>query len=138
MQSYFIDTNILIYAYSETEPDKKNIANTLLADRSACISTQVVNEFIWIMSSKYSVNMNLLADVVKSLFTLYRIDIVDDRTISVAIDLSSRYRFSYWDSLIVSSAMKLSSSILYSEDFQHGQIIDKNITIINPFKPLTP
>jgi len=134
----FIDTNILVYAYSETEPEKKQIAVQLLTDRLICMSTQVVNEFIWIMSSKYRVDMKLLSDVAKNLFLLYRIDIVDDSTIATAIEMSMRYRLSYWDSLIVSSAMKLSCPILYSEDFQHKQIIEKSITVTNPFLPVSP
>lgn len=133
LNPYFIDTNILVYAYSETEPEKKQIAIRLLADRSICMSTQVVNEFIWIMSSKYHIDMKLLSDVAKNLFLLYRIDIVDDRTIAFAIDLSMRYQLSYWDSLIISSALKLNCATLYSEDLQHNQIIEKSITVTNPF-----
>jgi len=134
----FIDTNILVYAYSETELEKRRIAVQLLTDRSICMSTQVVNEFIWIMSSKYRVDMKLLSDVAKNLFLLYRIDIVDDRTIAVAIEMSMRYHLSYWDSLIVSSSMKLNCAILYSEDFQHKQIIEKSITVTNPFLSDSP
>lgn len=130
----FIDTNILVYAYSETEPEKKQVAVQLLTDRSVCMSTQVVNEFVWIMSSKYRVDMKLLSDVAKNLFLLYRMDIVDDRTIAAAIDMSMRYRLSYWDSLIVSSAMKLNCPVLYSEDLQHKQVIEKSVTITNPFQ----
>jgi predicted nucleic acid-binding protein len=129
----FLDTNILVYAYSETEPEKKQIAVQLLTDRSICMSTQVVNEFIWIMFSKYHVDMKLLQDVAKNLFLLYRMDIVDDRTIAGAIEMSIRYQLSYWDSLIVSSAMKLNCAVLYSEDFQRKQIIEKCITVTNPF-----
>jgi len=134
----FIDTNILVYAYSETEPEKKQVAVQLLTDRSVCMSTQVVNEFVWIMSSKYRVDMKLLSDVAKNLFLMYRMDIVDDRTIAAAIEMSMRYRLSYWDSLIVSSAMKLNCPILYSEDLQHEQVLEKSITIINPFLSAPP
>jgi len=134
----FIDTNILVYAYSETEPEKKQVAVRLLTDRSVCMSTQVVNEFVWIMSSKYRVDMKLLSDVAKNLFLLYRMDIVDDRTIAAAIAMSMRYRFSYWDSLIVSSAMKLNCPVLYSEDLQHKQVIEQSVTITNPFLSVPP
>jgi len=77
--------------------------------------------------------MKLLSDVAKNLFLLYRMDIVDDRTIAGAIEMSMRYQLSYWDSLIVSSAIKMNCAILYSEDFQHKQIIEKCITVTNPF-----
>jgi len=42
----FIDTNILIYAYSTTELDKRNITFTILESYSIVISVQVINEFI--------------------------------------------------------------------------------------------
>ncbi len=130
---FFIDTNVLVYAYSETEPEKKQIALQLLADRSICMSTQVINEFVWIMSSKYRVDMKLLSDVAKNLFLMYRMDTVDDKTITAAIDLSVRYRLAYWDSLIVSSALRLNCPTLYSEDLQHGQVFENHLTITNPF-----
>ena len=103
------------------------------ADASSQRTAQVVNEFVWIMSSKYRVDMKLLSDVAKNLFLLYRMDVVDDRTIAAAIEVAMRYRLSYWDSLIVSSAIKLNCPILYSEDLQHEQVLEKSITIANPF-----
>ena len=44
------------------------------------------------------------------------------------------YAFSYWDSLVISSALESGCSILYSEDMQNGQVINKKLTIKNPFK----
>lgn len=44
------------------------------------------------------------------------------------------YVFSYWDSLVISSALESGCSILYSEDMQNGQVINKKLTIKNPFK----
>ncbi len=93
----------------------------------------MVNEFVWIMSSKYRIDMKHLAEVAKNLFQLYRMDIVDDVTIAAAVEMSLRYRLSYWDSLIVSSAIKLNCPVLYSEDLQHEQVFEKSLTIINPF-----
>jgi len=49
--------------------------------------------------------------------------------------LLDRYWFSYFDSLILASALTANCQILYSEDFQHGQVIDGRLTIINPFLP---
>ncbi len=49
--------------------------------------------------------------------------------------LLDRYRFSYFDSLILTSALAANCQILYSEDLQHGQVIDGRLTIISPFLP---
>ncbi len=50
------------------------------------------------------------------------------------MDIKKRYRFSYWDSLIIASALENNCSILYSEDMQHSQVIEDNLKIINPFE----
>jgi predicted nucleic acid-binding protein len=55
-------------------------------------------------------------------------------TVSSAWELKRKCHHSYWDSLILASALESGSSILYTEDMQHGQIIEKKIKIINPFK----
>jgi predicted nucleic acid-binding protein len=50
-----------------------------------------------------------------------------------AIEIRGRYGFSYWDSLIVATALLSGCSILYSEDMQHDQVIESMLKIINPF-----
>jgi len=50
----FLDTNILIYAYSRTESQKRKIALEILTLEKAIISTQVVNEFVWVMYRKFN------------------------------------------------------------------------------------
>ena len=44
----------------------------------------------------------------------------------------SAHGFSYWDSLILAAALEAGCSTLYSEDMQHGQIVDESLTILNP------
>ncbi len=129
----FLDTNVLIYAYSETEADKKAKALPLLEDEPVCLSTQVVNEFVWVMNKKFNVSMDSLRQIVKNLFGLYRVGVISDVTITKAIDLSSQLTLPYWDSLIVASAIEAGCNVLYTEDLQHGQVIERNLTVKNPF-----
>ncbi len=49
-----------------------------------------------------------------------------------AVDISERYGFHFFDSLIVAAALRAKCSILYTEDLQHGQKIE-GLTIRNPF-----
>ncbi len=58
----FLDTNVFIYAYSKTEPEKKEIALKLLRSEEIVISTQVINEFIWVMYKKFKVEREKLPD----------------------------------------------------------------------------
>ena len=45
-----------------------------------------------------------------------------------------RYKFSFYDSVIVASALQARCKVLYSEDLQHGQVIDKQLRVTNPFE----
>lgn len=51
-----------------------------------------------------------------------------------ALDVAERHGFSHCDSLIIAAALEAGCARLYSEDLQHGQLIDQRLTIINPFK----
>ncbi len=53
-----------------------------------------------------------------------------------AIDIREKYKFQYYDSLIIATALENKCTILYSEDMQHGQIIERQLKIINPFREL--
>lgn len=101
----FLDTNILIYVYTETEPEKKDITLGILEKHDIVISTQVMNEFIWDMSRKYNINLNLIKEIVEWMWNHSRVLTIGKATIQNAINISSKYRFSYRDGLIVSSAI---------------------------------
>jgi len=129
----FIDTNILIYAYSSTDMLKKEKSLNILRSENLTMSTQVLNEFVWVMSRKYLLPIDLLRDVINNISGIAYISLITLSTINNAISLTERYKYSYWDSLIISSALETGCDVLYTEDLQHNQTI-KGIKIINPFK----
>ena len=129
----FVDTNVLIYAYSDTELEKKKKVLSLLTTESVAISTQVVNEFIWVMNRKFNVDFGSLKFIINNIFDLYKVCIINQPAVLKAIDLSKRLNFSYWDSLMLASALELGCNIFYTEDLQNGQNIDNQIMVINPF-----
>ena len=53
--SVFLDTNILVYLYSNTETDKRNISISLLKKYVCLTSTQALNEFSNVYIKKYKV-----------------------------------------------------------------------------------
>ena len=59
---------------------------------------------------------------------------VDQGTIRAAMRISIRYQLSHWDALIVAAALKADCDVLYSEDRQHGQVFDQQVTARNPFE----
>lgn len=132
----FIDTNIFIYAFDDDFPHKKTIANSIVelftSNPDYYISTQVLREFYSIVTRKIKVNAKIAKSFIVS---LKEFNIVADTldTILKAIDLQSKYSLSFWDSLIVASAIENNCTILYSEDMQHNLKI-QDLTVINPFK----
>lgn len=65
---------------------------------------------------------------------IFKFGVITKIDIKLAMNIKKRYKFSYWDSLIIASALENNCAILYSEDMQHGQIIEDRLTIVNPFR----
>jgi predicted nucleic acid-binding protein len=53
--------------------------------------------------------------------------------IQKALKLNSKYGYSYYDCLILASALLNDCEYLYSEDMQHNQLIEGKLKIVNPF-----
>jgi predicted nucleic acid-binding protein len=129
----FIDSNIIIHALGQTSSNAGQAAK-LLAD-SPIISTQVLSETINVLSRKPF--LLPIAEIRRLILTLEdkcHIEIISAKTVSGALDIAERYKFSWYDSLIVATAISANCSILYTEDMQHHQKIDGGLRIVNPYK----
>jgi len=129
----FIDTNIILYSYSKTELEKSEVANSLIFETKNLISNQVINETINILYKKYNLNSQQIEDVILELDDNFEICNFTIKTQVKALRIKEKYKYQYYDSLIIATALESGCSILYSEDMQHNQIIENKITIINPF-----
>ena len=127
----FLDSNIVLYAYGDDDL-KRGIAKGLLADYPK-ISVQVINECSHIMRRKLFWKPDKIAEELELLLVLVRLQPVDIRHIRLAWKIAARYGFSHYDSLIVATALESGCERLYSEDLQHGQIIEERLRIVNPF-----
>jgi predicted nucleic acid-binding protein len=72
--------------------------------------------------------------VINDFYAAYTVVEIDQTILVTATILREQYKLSYWDSLIIASALASSAPILYSEDMHDGLIVDQRLTIINPFK----
>ena len=63
----------------------------------------------------------------------FEIITVQIETIELALKIAEKYRYSYYDSVIIAAALESSCTLLYSEDMQHLQVIEEQLQIINPF-----
>ncbi|MBV8361534.1 MAG: PIN domain-containing protein [Deltaproteobacteria bacterium] len=136
MRSFF-DTNVLVYMFDQGERGKQRRAMQLFEDAigqgRALLSTQVLQEFFVVVTRRLSPPMPYeLAGRVIRAFTALPIVQVDPDIIVNAIELTRRYRFSFWDGLIIEAALRGGAKTLYTEDLQHGQVIE-TLQVENPF-----
>ena len=137
----FIDTNIWVYALLEARNDagKQQVALTLLRNLppavSIHVSAQVINEFHWTLARKYRLADDVVYDKATNGIVAVASAVLplELSTYLDAYGIKERYTFSFWDSLIVASALQAGCTTLYTEDLNHGMIVDKKLHIVNPF-----
>ena len=129
----FLDSNILIYGYSNSESDKQTIARRLIAESYSVISTQVLQELTNTVTRKFKFSYKDAETAIQECCRNNTLHINTEDTILQACRIASQYSFSFYDSLIVSAALESNCATLYSEDMHHHQTIDARLTIINPF-----
>ena len=129
----FIDTNIWIYAHLDAANRKCEQALRLLEKLPILVSsTQVLNEYYSVMLKKHIADP-LIQDNIEVIISVTDIQVISLNTLREAHRIKLRYGFSYWDSLIMATALEAGCQFLYSEDMQHQQRIENQITVINPF-----
>jgi predicted nucleic acid-binding protein len=134
----FLDTNVLVYAMDEATPAKRKIAEMLVSEArslgTGIISSQVIQETLNVATRKFTTTLSqddidvLLRDVwIPMMKVLPSYDLFQK-----AQQLHFRYQFSFYDSLIIAAAQIAGCKRLFTEDLQHGQVID-GLKIVNPF-----
>ncbi|MEZ4708530.1 MAG: PIN domain-containing protein [Caldilineaceae bacterium] len=98
------------------------------------ISSQVINEVSVNLLRKAHFAEEQVQQLIESFFAKYPVIEADKAIFLAASNLRQRYSFSYWDSLIVASALQAGVEVLYSEDMQHGLKVNGQLEIVNPFK----
>jgi predicted nucleic acid-binding protein len=129
----FIDTNILVYCYTGDEPDKSKKALLLSDNPNAFISTQVLTEFSNTLKKKFGYAWNEIELTLNEVSSNFNVYINTPATIEQACRIADKYKFSFYDSLIITAALACNCTILFSEDMQHGQTIEDTLKIVNPF-----
>lgn len=132
----FLDTNIIIYAFSEDEIEKQSVALSLLErqDDNVLISKQVINELSNILLKKFKLSSNQVEDAILELDTIVNIADFDLSTQIKALHIKDKYNLQFYDSLIIATALENRCTILYSEDMHHNFFVENRLKIVNPFK----
>ena len=127
----FFDTSVLLYLLSD-DPVKADRIENLLSARGV-ISVQVLNEFAVVALRKLRMPLNEVREILDTIRRVCDVEPITIETHDRGLAVCERYRFSLYDSMLVAAALISGVEILYSEDLQHGQVIDDQLRVTNPF-----
>ena len=133
----FIDMNVLVYAYDRSAGKKQAIAAGLIEqcweDMNGCLSIQVLQEFHVVVSGKITPPLDhLVARQIVADLSRWRLHLPDASDLLQAIDLARQLRLSFWDAMILQSALRLGCRRILTEDLSNGQTYG-SLQVINPF-----
>jgi predicted nucleic acid-binding protein len=133
----FLDTNIIVYAHDSSSSEKnaiaKEIMDNLWESKKGVISIQVLQEFFVCVTQKIKNPLQIKnARMILEYLSTWEIVINDKHITMQAIDLQEKFKFSFWDSLIIQAAVQGQTKILLSEDLPDGQLV-MGTKILNPF-----
>jgi predicted nucleic acid-binding protein len=120
----FIDSNVLIYAYSDEEI-KREKALGIINMNESIVSIQVINEFVNVVKKKFNKKNDEILEALEEIEE--QLIIWDNYNLYLtkkAINLNERYKYSYYDCLIIAAALEAECLILYTEDMHHNHLIE--------------
>lgn len=133
----FVDSIVLVYAHDISAGEKREraleLVQALWESRRGCISIQVLQEFYVAITQKVPepVSRATAERIIQDL-SLWRVHSPNARDVLGAIDLQHRYQISFWDAMIVQSAVQAGCEVLWTEDLSVGQLYG-GVIVENPF-----
>ncbi|MDW5314206.1 PIN domain-containing protein [Rhizobium sp. PL01] len=132
MTAPLLDTNILVYAF--TNDYRAAQAQELLSE-PFILSVQALNEFANVAARKLGMSWAEVRSAIEDISALaVAVQPVDRECNLQALDLVDRFNFSFYDALMIAVALQADSKHGFSEDMQHGLVIDGRMTVLNPFR----
>ncbi len=132
---FFLDTNILVYAFDHSSPNKLKTAQSILLTKNWVVSWQVLQEFCHVALHRFQTPLKQedLQDYLNLVLWPRCALFPSSEIYSHALMIQQATQYRFYDALIVSSAIASGASVLYSEDLQSGRKID-SLVIQNPFE----
>lgn len=127
----FLDTNIALYTMGQD--DRKKLIARELVSKLPFVSAQVVNGCVNVCLRKFGFGCERAYAFANLLMLKTNVLPVDELVIRKSAEVAMRYQISNWDALIVAVALLADCDVLYTEDMQHGQLIEDRLRIVNPF-----
>ncbi len=132
MAGSFLDTNILVYA-AASDGSKADRAEALIA-AGGTISVQVLNELANVARRKMRLSWAETRSLLTTVRALLTVEALTVEIHTRGLALAERYGLSLYDGLIVASALEAGCERLWSEDMQHGLMIEGRLEISDPFR----
>jgi predicted nucleic acid-binding protein len=143
----FLDTNIFVYAVDAQSATPVSGAKAAIADdlirgalesQNAWISYQVIQEFFNVALRKFTVPMPVeyARRYLSTVFRSFGVVHSSFGLFSEATEICSRYRLSWYDSIILAAAAEAGCEVIYTEDLQHGSKVN-GVLVENPFRGAT-
>jgi predicted nucleic acid-binding protein len=131
-----IDTNILVYAYLSADSDKHGKAIAFLnglINKEVYISTQVLSEVYSALKKNGVANADI-SYYIDYCIKKYNVLSVTVDEIQTCLSVRDKCNYSYWDCLILATAINNECTLVYSEDMQDRHILFNGVEIHNPLK----
>ncbi|MCL2446647.1 MAG: PIN domain-containing protein [Oscillospiraceae bacterium] len=131
----FLDTNILLYPFDSSNDGsaKGEVCLSFYGRYNCCTSIQALHEFCFVCTNKWKQDEAVVAQAVEEIRNVCHVGMVTLSTLYSALHIRNRYRYRYFDCLMLASALEFGCEYFISEDLAHGQVIDGRLTITNPF-----
>jgi predicted nucleic acid-binding protein len=131
MPASFFDSNVLIY-FAAGDAAKADRAEALIRDGGA-ISVQVLNEIANVARRKLALSWIETREILYLLRRLLAVQPMTVETHEAGLGLAERYGVSIYDAMILAAALEAGCETLWSEDMQHGLVVERSLRIANPF-----
>jgi len=117
----FVDSNVWVYLFTSNEASKNVVARNFIAENSLnnnilVISYQVLNEVAAVLKVKKNFSEVKIQYIIETMLNLCVLQDFTKNILLNASALRNEHSFSYWDSLIVATALKAGCNKLSSED----------------------
>lgn len=132
MSKIAVDTNVLLY-FLDTSIDERRTKAAELILLHPVFNSQSLSELINVLNRRWKFPKNSIIEIISRLMKECQYVPITDQTIELAFELVKKHDFHIFDAFIVATALESGCEFLYSEDLQNGLVIDKRLTIINPF-----
>jgi predicted nucleic acid-binding protein len=134
----FVDSNIWIYLFTSDDVSKNEFARNFIIENAPnenifVITYQVINEVGAVLKRKKKFNEEKIQFVIDAMLELCLVQDFSREIVIHASELRRKILVSYWDSIIIASAIASGCKFLTSEDLQNGQKI-QDVSVLNIFK----